>query len=201
MKNLRCLGCLGCLLAIAPPAHAQQFEVAPLTLAGYTSATSIEPKGPSVDELKIDNGWMWGAQGGFVFPNGLGVEIQWRRQKTGLTLGSGGQTVTLFYLNTYDVDGNVFYQFAHSKTLEPFVGGGIGATFFTSDGLARQSFPAWNAGVGVKWYFLPHVGARIEGRYRGTFLNTSTAEFCVPFSFCQRALSTFQFGGGAQLRF
>ena len=197
---MRRLLVLACAL-VASPARAQQFEVAPLTLAGYTSASTIDPRASGVTDLKIDGGWAWGGQGGFVFPNGLGVEVQVRRQKTGLSMASGGQRVTLFYLTSYDVDGNLLYQFTQSKTLDPFVSVGIGATFFTSDGLERQSFPAWNAGVGLKWYFLPRLGARIEGRYRGTLLNTSTSDYCVPFSFCQRSLSTFQFGAGAQLRF
>lgn len=189
-----------CLLLPAA-ASAQQFEIAPLTLAGYTTGANIEPRTTGVTDLKIDNGWMWGAQGGFIFPNGVGIEIQMRRQRTGLSMTSGSQDVRLFYLTSYEVDGNLLYQFAHSKAIEPFVDAGIGATFFSSDELTRQSFPAWNVGVGVKWYFLPRVGARIEGRYRGTFLNTSTSDYCVPFSFCQRSLSTFQFGAGAQLRF
>ncbi len=186
---------------VAVPASAQQFEIAPLTLAGYTTGSNIEPRAVGVTDLKIDSGWMWGAQGGFVFPNGLGMEIQARRQKTGLSMTSGGQSVTVFYVTTVEVDGNLLYQFSHSSTLEPFVTAGVGATFFSSNSLERQSFPAWNAGVGVKWYFMPHVGARVDGRYRGTFLNTSTANLCVPFSFCQRALSAFEFAAGAQLRF
>jgi hypothetical protein len=191
---------LVCVLLPAA-ARAQQFEIAPLTLAGYTTGANIEEKAATITDLKIDNGWMWGAQGGFIFPSGIGVEIQFRRQKTGLSLSSGGQTVTLFYLTQYEVDGNLLYQFAHSKSIEPFVSAGVGGTFFSSSEFARQSFPAWNAGVGVKWYFLPHVGARIDGRYRGTFLNTGASNYCVPFSFCQRSLSTFEFGAGAQLRF
>jgi len=189
------------LLAAPSTAWAQHFEIAPLTLAGYTSAVTLEPRTAGIDELKIEGGSVWAAQGGFVFPNGFGVEVLVRRQQTGVSLSSGGRGVTLFDMRTYDVDANLTYQLGHAQTLEPFVAGGVGSTFFSSDGLDRQAFAAFNIGAGVKWYVLRHVGLRLDARYRVTRLNASPNDYCVPFAFCQRAETPFQLGGGVLLRF
>jgi len=191
---------VACVLVPAS-AYAQHFEIAPLTLFAHSSAVTIEPRAANVDDLKIDGGFVWGAAGGFVFPNGLGLELHLRRQHTGLLLTSAGRMETLFYMTAYDVDADITYQFAHSETLEPFVSGGFGSTFFSTDSISRQSFPAWNIGVGLKWYAIRHVGVRIDGRYRATFTDTGSSDYCVPFSFCQRTLSNFQIGAGAQWRF
>jgi len=95
---------VACVLVPAS-AYAQHFEIAPLTLFAHSSAVTIEPRAPNVDDLKIDGGFVWGAAGGFVFPSGLGIELHLRRQHTGLLLTSAGRTETLFYMTAYDVDG------------------------------------------------------------------------------------------------
>ena len=51
MKRLFVLACV----LVASPARAQHFEVAPLTLAGYTSAPSIDPKADWRDQLDLDS--------------------------------------------------------------------------------------------------------------------------------------------------
>src|SRR5262249_43377060 len=107
MKRLLVIACA----LVASPAWAQQIEVAPLTIAGYTSSASIQQKTAGVNDLKIDSGFTWGAEGGYVFPSGAGVEVWWRRQSTGMSIASGGSSVTLFYMKTSDLDANVVYAF------------------------------------------------------------------------------------------
>jgi hypothetical protein len=71
----------------------------------------------------------------------------------------------------------------------------------SADGLDTASKLTWDAGGGVKWWFYKNLGARFDGRYQPTQLNTSSSHYCVPFSFCQGALTPFRVEGALLLRF
>jgi opacity protein-like surface antigen len=197
----RALIIAACLLA-APSAWAQRIEVAPLTIAGYRTAAPIDEQAAGVNDLEIQSSFSWGAQGTYLFANGTGAEVWWRRQRTGVSLTAGTNSVTLFYMNTNDLDANVIYQFGpNGVALRPFVSGGVGVTFLSADGLDDETKFAWNVGAGLKWFFLRNFGARIDGRYRATRLNTSPSDYCAPFAFCQSSLKAFNLGGGLEIRF
>ena len=84
----------------------------------------------------------------------------------------------------------------------PFVFGGLGATFFSADTLESETKFSLDVGGGVKIFPWRSVGARAHFRYKPTFLNdTSSADFCDPFGFCQGELNQMEFAGGVVLRF
>ena len=84
---------------------------------------------------------------------------------------------------------------------QPFVFGGLGATFFTSDTVASETKFSLDVGGGVKFFLSRSIGARAHIRYKPTFLNDSSGSFCDPFGFCQGVLQQIEFSAAAVLRF
>jgi hypothetical protein len=144
--------------------------------------------------------WLYGARAAYIGSSGLGAEFSWARtvtavNATGCTVGCAGspvnnQKVGSAGLNMYDVDA-IFQSSGRSQAIGYFVFG-LGATDIQnstpvqgSSGGARFS---WNIGIGAK--IKPNVSSpwalRIDGRYRGTYLNRSTNNYttCTPYYGC-----------------
>jgi hypothetical protein len=54
---------------------------------------------------------------------------------------------------------------------------------------------------GVKFFPSRSLGVRAHFRYKPTFLNDSSSDFCDPFGFCQGVLQQIEFAAAAVLRF
>jgi hypothetical protein len=105
-------------------------------------------------------------------------------------------------MTTNQVQGNAVYQFRGvEKLLQPYVFGGLGATFFSAPDLESEAKMSWTVGGGVKWFPQRHLGLKAQARYNPTRLDDESASFCDPFGFCQSLLKHFEIGGGAIFRF
>jgi hypothetical protein len=196
MKLLLTLICV----AAAAPASARQLELTPL--ASFSTSAQIDQTAATVDDLTINRGFTWGAQGTYFVTTHLGVEALWAYQSTVMSMSTNSGTSDLFTMNTNQIHGNMVYQFRDGlAVLRPFVFGGIGATLFSAPDLESETKASWTVGGGLKWFVQQHVGLKAQARYTPTELSDTSATVCDPFGFCQGSLKKLEFAGGAVFRF
>jgi opacity protein-like surface antigen len=182
------------------PAFAQRFDVAPIV--AYTTSVSLDRTGEDVDELKISDGVSWGARGTYFLTERFGIEGLWTYQEASLEMTSGGHTAEVMEMTLNQFHANAVYQFGASDArLTPFIFGGLGATFFSSDGFESETKFSWDVGAGVKWWLSERFGVEGRGRFKPTSLQSGSDEYCGPFGFCQNSLQVFDIAAGFVVRF
>jgi opacity protein-like surface antigen len=154
------------------------------------------------DFLNIKSSWDYGAMADVDLVPHLQGEFMWNRQPTQLTVPSpGGSTpVTNATLDMFQWS-LLVYPFPRGAKFIPYFVGGAGFDHFDTRGFLPgfDNKFAYNIGIGVKYFFLPHVGIRLEGRYSPTHTTSSAAVFCNPF-FCQTGtIANFAEQGQANL--
>jgi len=190
------------LLLSATPAAAQRFEITPFASAGYSTSGGIDRKADGVQDIDVNAGFTWGGQGAYFVSDHIGFEVMWTRQSTAATMTTASGSARLFDMRVDQVLGDVVYQLGKARaSLRPFVFGGLGTAFLSAGEFATETKLAWTAGVGIKWFPVPRVGARAHLRYKPTRLNESSSNICDPFGFCQTSLQQLEFAGGLVLRF
>jgi outer membrane protein W len=187
---------------IAPsPARAQSWEAS--GLFGFTPSATIDERASELSDADIRGGFTWGLQGARFFTPSLGAEVLWTQQASAFEVGTSDGTADLFTMTVRQLHGNVVYRFGRAGAKwQPFVFGGLGATFFTADTVESETKLSLDVGGGVKFFLSRLVGARVHVRYKPTFLNDSSSDtFCDPFGFCQGVLQQIEFTAAAVLRF
>ena len=189
------------LLLAHSPAHAQSWEAS--GLFGFTPSATIDQRASELSDADIRGGLTWGLQGARFFTPSLGAEALWTQQATAFEVGTSDGKADLFTMTLGQLHGNVVYRFGRAGAKwQPFVFGGLGATFFTADTVESETKFSLDVGGGVKVFLSRSVGARAHIRYKPTFLNdSSSGAFCEPFGFCQGVLQQLEFGVAAVLRF
>jgi outer membrane protein W len=186
---------------LAAPAWAQRIEFAPVT-ATFTSTAPIRSATPAVDELKIGRDYTFGARATYLISTHTAVEALWTWQNTNMRMGTSTADVTLFQMEISRFDGNFLYTFGENdRSIRPFLGAGLGVSTMMASDVQTESKFAWNAGGGVKWFFTKTLGSRFDARYAPVQLNTRSAAYCAPFSFCQSSLQPFQLQAALLIRF
>jgi hypothetical protein len=143
-------------------------------------------------EVKTGTTYEYGARLGVNLTEGVGVEASWTYAKPDLnatTLDSGGVSGTIGTLKTsaYELDG--LFSLG-TDTASFYVVLGIGATTLEPEipGVVTSSSTnlSGSAGIGGKFWFGPHFGARAEGRWRwvSTGHTTNAGVWCDPFGVC-----------------
>jgi hypothetical protein len=184
---------------LAAPAWAQRIEVAPLV--GYVTSVPLDRTAEGVDELTIADGIAWGARGTYFLTERLGLEAFWLYQESSVDITAGGFTAEVFEMTVNQVHGNFVYELgATDSRLQPFVFGGLGATFLSSDDLDSETKFSWDLGAGMKWFFQERFGVEGRVRYRPTELE-STSDNCGPFDFCQSSMKNVDITAGFIVRF
>jgi len=187
---------------IAPSqARAQSWEAS--GLFGFTPSAAIDARASELSDADIRGEITWGLQGARFFTPSLGAEALWTQQATAFEVGTADGKADLFTMTMRQLHGNIVYRFGGAGAKwQPFVFGGLGATFFTSDTVASETKLSMDVGGGVKFFLSRSVGARAHVRYKPTFLNdSSSGTFCDPFGFCQGVLQQIEFAAAAVLRF
>jgi outer membrane protein W len=189
-------------LLIAPAqARAQAWEAS--GLVGFTPSATLDKRASELTDIDIRGAIAWGLQGARFFTPSLGAEVLFTQQASALEVGTADGKADLFTMTIRQLHGNVVYRFRHADaTWQPFVFGGLGATFFTSDTVASETKFSLDVGGGVTFFPSRLVGARAQVRYNPTFLDdSSSGTFCDPFGFCQGVLQQIEFAAAAVLRF
>jgi outer membrane protein W len=189
------------VLMAPSPARAQSWEAS--GLFGFTPSATIDQRASELSDADIRGGITWGLQGARFFTPSLGAEVLWTQQASAFEVGTSDGTADLFTMTVRQLHGNVVYQFGRAGAKwQPFVFGGLGATFFTADTVESETKLSLDVGGGVKFFLSRLVGARVHVRYKPTFLNDSSSDtFCDPFGFCQGVLQQIEFTAAAVLRF
>jgi len=189
------------ILLACSPAHAQSWEAS--GLFGFTPSANVDKQASQLSDVDIRGDITWGFQGARFFTPSWGAEVLWTQQDSALEIGTADGKADLFTMTMRQLEGNVVYRLGRADAKwQPFVFGGLGATFFSADTVESETKLSLDVGAGVKYFPWRSVGARAHFRYKPTFLSdTSSADFCDPFGFCQRVLQQIDFSAGVVVRF
>jgi len=189
------------VLIAATQARAQSWEAS--GLVGFTPSATIDQRASELSDADIRGGFTWGLQGARFFTPSLGAEVLWTQQASALEVGTSDGKADLFKMTVRQLHGNIVYRFGRAGAKwQPFVFGGLGATFFTADTVESETKLSLDVGGGVKFFPSRSLGVRAHVRYKPTFLNdSSSGTFCDPFGFCQGVLQQIEFAAAAVLRF
>ena len=188
-------------LLAGSPARAQSWEAS--ALFGFTPSAAIDERASELSDVDIRGDITWGFQGARFFTPAWGAEVLWTQQKSAQEIGTGDGKADLFTMTVRQLHGNVVYRLGRTNAKwQPFVFGGLGATFFSADTVESETKFSLDVGGGVTYFPLQSIGARAQFRYKPTFLNdSSSGRFCDPFGFCQGVLQQVEFAAAAVLRF
>ena len=189
------------VLASASAAAAQSWEIS--ALGGYTPSVDLERQARGLDEVAIGGGFTWTFQATKFFTPHWGAQVNWSEQPSSLDVTVGDETAELFSMTASQLHANAVYRFgAPDARMQPFVFGGVGATFFRARDLPSETKLSMSAGGGVRVFPWSSVGLVGQLRYKPTWLNDEEAgDFCDPFGFCQGSLRQFELAAGVVLRF
>jgi hypothetical protein len=202
------LSAFGLLLAAAAPAAAQDrtgsWEISPF-VGGYfggrlydDNAFYVASSGPGpgstihFSPIDASNDLLYGSRIGYNVNRWFGIEVDWSHSrpdlKTRLTPFSGSRTkVGRLTQDSFEV--NALFNFGRRKVIGYF-GLGSGAAVLKTDltGISSTTSTRYTGSLslGGKFFFTPHVGIRIDGRYRYTDLdhNTRNGTTCDRDGFC-----------------
>ena len=97
---------------------------------------------------------------------------------------------------------SMLWNFDPDSQIQPYVVFGIGGTYLRPDGFSSDLKFSGNLGGGAKIFFSDNIGVRLEGRFFGTYIN-STTSYCDPF-WCygyKNSLYQFDVSAGLIIRF
>jgi opacity protein-like surface antigen len=187
-------------LFAAAPAFSQGLELA--VFGGYTTPGGLEHDARTVEDLRLQGSFTWGASVGYLFSPRLGVEASWARQESGLELTSGGVSAQMFDVTVDQMQGSIVYLLGGTDAhVRPFLSAGVGAAIFGATDIASETKLTFNFGAGLKWLPSSRLGVRLSARYTPTYLNDDSSDFCDPFGFCQGWLHQVELTGGLVFRF
>ena len=195
MRLLALIAVLG-----ASPAFSQGFEAE--LRGGYTTPGGITATALGIEDLEIGGGFTWGASATWFFTPRYGIEASWTRQGDGVNIATDSGSAQLFDARIDQLQGSFVLQLGSGEArLRPFVAAGLGAAFFSADGLDGETKLSLGLGAGLKWQPAGRFGARVQARYLPTHLADAESEFCDPFGFCEGWLHQFEMSGGVVIRF
>jgi len=186
---------VGLMLSGVSAAHAQkEYEITPFFGARVGGTIDETSSGnPNVDFLKIKDSENYGVMAGVMFWGHFEGEFMWNRQPTSLSSHNPNDG-TFTFLSNMNLDmyqGDVLYQFKSSDSkFRPFIVAGLGLSHFGVPPVNGQSVLgfsnrfSYNLGGGIKYFFTPHVGLRLEARWSPTDTTQGQGEFCDEFGNC-----------------
>jgi opacity protein-like surface antigen len=185
---------------LAAPASAQKFEAS--GLFGFTTAGDLEPVARELQSYEIGGGFSWQGQFDYFFTPHLGVEASWAQREGALTVSTSSGSGELFDIDAAQLFGTVVYQWgAEESKVQPFVLGGLGATFFEADDIPSETKLAWAVGGGAKLFLNRKLGIKLQAKFNPTLLNDESSDFCDPFGFCASSVGSFELLSGVVFRF
>jgi opacity protein-like surface antigen len=182
---------MSALLSLASSLQAQGgFELTPTV--GYRFGGSIDLKNPLLNpgfnKLEIESNPSYGVALNHSVHDNIRVEFQWSRQDTHVNGRSrlSNTTTRLFgaYLDQYHF--NFLFAPAEVGThAQPFFVGGVGFTTFQPRAhLDSKTQFSFEVGAGIKYFFVPRVGLRIEAKWAPTYVKSTEELFCNGFNTC-----------------
>ena len=137
-------------------------------------------------KINVDGSLNYGATLGVNATDNIGVEFMWNRQPT-VVVGrlSTGNSQRHVGINIDQYQGNFLYTFFEKeKKLRPFILVGVGSTKFAGRGESDLRI-SYGVGGGVKYFFHPHMGVRLQARYTPSYLYaTADGAWCNWWGVC-----------------
>ena len=218
MRRSGFFSALACgILALAPPASAQDrtgtWEISPFAggylggrLYGITT-TVISTSGTSVTPITFrfvepDDDLTYGARLAYNVTRHFAFEIDWTSARTDLrTPDVSGvfprhQFVGRLRQNVYEA--NALFTFGRRRVVG-YVGIGAGDAVLKRE-IAGVDLPSTgrftaNFSAGGKFFFVPRVGLRIDGRYRAIDLRSDRDGFSCDHDFCRDRRGNWSYNG------
>ena len=148
------------VLAVASFASAAnkegQFSLSPV-IGGYT----YEGK------QHLDTNLIYGLRGGYNFTKSLGIEALFDYVNT-------SPTTRTLDVDMYRVGGELLYHFFPDNTFVPYVAAGVGGLNFDAKGIDKRLRPAFDYGVGAKYFLNDSFALRGDVRHILYNLNDRT---------------------------
>ena len=168
MKRLVLAACLLLLPAVARADGDYRFELTPEVsyhFGGSFDASSTS--GLSASNLDLDSGFTYGLTFDIPMSSNLQLELLGNRQRTSLKTDNGifGPSSQVLKTDITYVHVGLCVQFGR-PAVTPYFVGSLGATEFSSNAPGASSDNRFSAsfGAGVKVFFTPFIGMRLEGR-------------------------------------
>ncbi len=212
--RLRSLALAGCLaLATAAGTAAAQdrsgtFEISPFAggyFGGRLYGNTVVPAGAgttTVDFLEPDDDLTYGVRLAYNVTRHFGFEFDWTSARTDLRTpefsGISPRHATVGRLRQNVYEANTIFNFGKRRAVGYF-GLGAGAatldrTDATLDPESRTRFTA-NVSAGAKFFFLPRVGVRLDGRYRVINQRSDDGRSCSRDGFCSDRWNRWSYNG------
>lgn len=182
--------------ATAPSAFAQyhfgysqprHFEITGFYGGRFFGQVALPNTNGPFDYLRIDNNYDYGVMGDVDLFGPLQAEFMWSREPTSLdghVFATGGYA-PLGSVNVDNYQWSLLYQLRDSSAkLRPYIAGGIGFTHWSTGANIALPFSntvGFNLGGGVKYYFVQHIGARIDFRWLPTRTTSQVGQYFDPF--------------------
>ena len=179
------------LLSVASSLQAQGgFELTPTV--GYRFGGSIDLTNPALNpvfkSLHFESNPSYGVALNHSVHDNVRVEFQWSRQDTHIDGRSraNNSNTRLFgaYLDQYHFN-FMFHAAEMGNHPQLFFVGGLGfSTFEPRAHLDTKTQFSFEVGGGVKYFFVPHLGLRLEAKWTPTYVKSSEELFCNGFNEC-----------------
>ena len=198
MKRRILMAVLAAAILAPSAALAGEFEITPFL--GYQFGGDVETfyQGEYHD-VNINSSANWG----LVLSLGLSpmsqIELLYSTQDTEADANRFEDSLGL-KIDYWQV--SMLWNFDPDSQIQPYVVFGIGGTWLRPDGFSSLSRFSGNIGGGAKIFFSDNIGVRLEGRFFGTYIN-STTSYCDPF-WCygyNNSLYQFDVSAGLIIRF
>ncbi|MGH9715821.1 MAG: outer membrane beta-barrel protein [Candidatus Acidiferrales bacterium] len=209
------------LFSAAPSAFAQyhfgysqqrNIEVTGFAGGRFFGQIALPNSASDIDYLKIDNSYDYGVMGDVDLFGPLQAEFMWSRQPTSIESHdyTNGYFSPAGNVNIDNYQWSLVYQLRDSSArLRPYIAGGIGFTHWGTS--VPQTLPftnnvGFNVGGGVKYYFVKHVGVRVDFRWLPTRTTSQVGQFYDPYyGYYQANINNYakqiQINGGLIFRF
>jgi len=207
------IACLALLLASAAAAARGQIRAGTVEINPYAGYLFGGNFGDAVIEFTnnrvgVDDDPIYGGRLGFNVSSLFELEFEYGYDKTGLVLdndtsfvppvGFGDLTIQYFM-------GYATFNFGYGRLVPYFtIGGGAANLKPEIPDIETVSDTRFTAGIGggIKYFFDPHFGLRIDGRAYSTYLGDTTV-LCGPYYYCPESnwLTNFSANGGLIIAF
>lgn len=179
------------LVCLAIPGWGQgRFEFQPFvglkTGGNVPVACNFCPSELNFLKISLNGSVNYGATLGVNATDNFGVEFMWNRQPTvvvgRLSIGNSGRHVDI---NVDQYQGNFLYTFFEKENkFRPFILAGVGGTKLKAGGEGDWRI-SYGVGGGVKYFFNPRMGVRVQARYTPTYLYaTADGAWCSWWGYC-----------------
>jgi opacity protein-like surface antigen len=210
---------LTALCLIAAPRASAQYHF------GYSQPRNVEitgfyggrffgkinlPSDPVSDYLRINNNYDYGVMGDVDLFGPVQAEFMWSREPTSMDahLIVDGSFSPAGNVNLDNYQWSLLYQLKQPPSnFVPYIAGGIGFTHWGSNGaLPFTNKLGFNIGGGVKYFFVKHVGMRIDFRWLPTRTTSQIGTYFDPYyGYYQARINNYahqiQLNGGLIFRF